>query len=273
MYTKNDIFDQLSRMGAPRDSVVIFHSSLRSIGEIEGGGEGLLDALIEYFTADGGLFCVPTHTWNNVGKQDRITLDLTKAESNLGALALIAAADERGLRTENPTHSMVIFGDRERALDYAKEEAWSDSPTAAGSCYGRLLWEDGYVLLAGVCQNKNTYLHAVDELLRIPNRMSKDRLSFTVKLRDGEIIERRMFFYDEEHVSDVSLRFPKYETAFRYHRAITDGYIGDAPAQLCDARKLFETVKLIWQNSGGWDPLADETPIPPSMYCNKKNIK
>ena len=67
MFTKQNIFEQLERMNAPRDSVVLVHTSLRLIGEVEGGGEGLLDILIEYFTAGGGLFIVPTHTWANLG--------------------------------------------------------------------------------------------------------------------------------------------------------------------------------------------------------------
>ena len=71
-------------MGAPRDRVVLVHTSLRLIGEVEGGAQGLLDALIDYFTERGGLLCVPTHTWNNLG-EDRFTLDMTKCESNLGA--------------------------------------------------------------------------------------------------------------------------------------------------------------------------------------------
>lgn len=268
MYTKRDIFDQLCNMGAPRDRVVLFHSSLRSIGDVEGGARGLLDALIEYFTLEGGILAIPTHTWDNFGRGDVPTLDLTRAESNLGALALLAAADDRGVRSENPTHSVVLFGNRERAEELISSERRIESPTAPDGFHGRLCGEDGYVLLAGVCQNKNTYLHAVDELLKIPNRMSLGKFSLTVKRRSGEVVEREMYFYDEEHFGDVSLRFPKYETAFRYHRAIIDGYLGDAPTQLCSARKMLDTVKLIWEN-GGCDPLSDEEPIPPKVYCIK----
>ena len=270
MYTKKDIFDQLYDMGAPRDSVVLFHSSLRSIGAVEGGGVGLLDALIEYFTADGGLFCVPTHTWANLQKNVP-TLDMTSPYSNLGAFAELCAADKRGIRTENPTHSMVIFGERQKALSFAATDEGIDSPTAPEGCYGRLYSEGGYVLLAGVCQNKNTYLHSVDEMLCVPCRMTSEKLKLTVKRTDGTVVEREMYFYDEDHAGDVSLRFPKYETAFRYHRAIKDGFVGDAPAQLCNAQRLFDTVKLIWENSKGGDPLADEEPIPPKAYCIKRN--
>ena len=268
MYTKNEIFEQLRAMKAPRDSVVLFHSSLRLIGEVEGGGEGLLDALIEYFTAEGGLFCVPAHTWGNLGR-DVPTLDLTSPWSNLGAFPMIAAADGRGVRTENPTHSMVIFGDRDRAMALCECETTIDSPTSPNGICGKMISRGGYVLLAGVSQNKNTLLHAVDEILKTPNRMTNEKLKFTVKRKDGQIVEREMYFFDEDFAGDVSLRFPKYETAFRYYGAIKDGFIGDAPAELCDARVLFETVKLIWER-GGKDPLIDEEPIPPSLYYKKR---
>ena len=35
-YTKNDIFAQLDEMGARRDGIVMVHTSLRSVGQIEG---------------------------------------------------------------------------------------------------------------------------------------------------------------------------------------------------------------------------------------------
>ena len=266
MYTKNDIIKQLADMGAARGGVVIVHTSLRSVGNTEGGGEGLLDALIEYFTAEGGLLCVPTHTWGNIGREDRITLDMTIPESNLGAFSLIAARDGRGLRTENPTHSMMIFGDRERAERFAADESALLTPTAPESCYGKLFSARGRVLLIGVSQSANTYLHAVDEILGTFDRMSGERLSVTVRRPSGETVEREWYLYDES-AGDLSYRFPKFDTAFRYHGCIADGFVGNAPAVLCDAVKMKKTVQLIYKNSGGRDPLSDETPIPPSWYC------
>ena len=50
IYTKADIFEQLKAMNAPRNGVVLMHSALRLVGKVEGGGEALLSALIEYFT-------------------------------------------------------------------------------------------------------------------------------------------------------------------------------------------------------------------------------
>lgn len=267
MYTKKDILAQLKKISPKRDSVVILHASLRSIGAVEGGGEGLLDTMIEYFTAEGGLLCVPTHTWGNLGCADKPTLDMTAPWSNIGALASIAAADPRGLRTENPTHSVVIFGDRSRAISLSENEAQLITPTAPEGLYGKLFSTGGQILLVGVNQSKNTYLHAVAEILDLPNRMSSKPVSVTVKRASGEVVERKICLYDNSNTRDIATRFPLYDTAFRYHQCITDGFIGDAPAQLCDAVKMKETVELIFKNSSGEDPLADEFPIPPSLYC------
>ena len=268
MYTKKEILSQLEKMNAPQDSVVLMHSSLRAVGEVEGGGQGLLDALIEYFTAEGGLFCVPTHTWGNVGK-DCATLDMNASENNLGAFSQIAAADPRGVRSENPTHSMVVFGDRDAAEAFVRDDAYITSPTAPNSCYGKLYEQGGFVFLVGVSQCRNTYLHCVAEILNLPNRMADYSISVSVRKKTGEVVRRELAWYDQVTYGDVSLRFPKYEVPFRYYGAITDGFLGDAPTQLCDAVVMKNTVERIFNNCGGKDPLRNEAPIPPKWYCSK----
>ena len=264
-YTKHEIIAQLEQFHIPKGAVVLMHSSLRAIGSLEGGAEGLLDILIQYFTQDGGLFCVPTHTWHNLGKE--ITLDLGSDESCLGAFASVAIRDQRGIRSENPSHSMVVFGDKEKVSAFVENELWVTSPTAPESCYGKIFQMGGYILLAGVAHNRNTCLHTVDEMLGIPNRMDTKPISVAVRRKDGEILKSEMILFHTDYTEDISERFPKYETAFRYHRCITDGFLGNAPTQLCDAQKMKDTIALIYENSGGVDPLADEKPIPQKWYC------
>ena len=265
-YTKDDIKEQLAALGAPKGRVVIVHTAFRLVGEVEGGAEALLDALIEYFTEDGGLLCIPTHTWANLGT-DKITLDLQTPESNLGAIPSLAASDKRGVRSENPTHSMMVFGDRAKALRFIDGEERVTTPTAPDGCYGKIYDEDGYVLLLGVAQDKNTYLHCVAEKLGIPNRMSDKFIKTTIRRETGEIVTREIRLFETDYTADISWHFGKYDTAFRYRGCVTQGFIGNAPTQLCHARGLLDTVKLIFQRSGGEDPLAAEKPIPPKWYC------
>ncbi len=263
IYKKEELIRQLEQLHTPKGAIVLMHSSLRSIGKVEGGAEGLLDILIDHFAWDGGLFCVPTHTWHNLGKD--ITLDMDSDESCLSAFAGVAIRDGRGIRSENPCHSMVVFGERERAEAFVEGELFVSTPTAPESCYGKLIENGGFVLLVGVGHNKNTCLHTVDEMLHIPNRMGDTPVPMAVKKGD-QLIKRELRLFQTDYIEDISLRFWKYETAFRYHRCITDGFLGNAPVQLCDAKKMKETVALIYQNSNRTDPLKDEEAIPPKWY-------
>lgn len=264
VYTKQEIFTQLRAMGVPRDGVVLVHSAMRLVGAIEGGAHGLLDALTEHCTADGGLLCVPTHTWDRL--KEEIVLDLTEPHTCLGVLSAVALADERGIRTENPTHSMVIFGERTRAEAFASGELGLCSGTAPESCYGKLYREGGHVLLVGVAHNKNTYLHCVEEMLGTRDRLSEQLYDVRVKRTTGEIVSARAHRHSSSLTRDISQRFPKYETAFRYHGAIVDGFVGNAPTQLCDARIMHDVMALIASRSEGVDPLANEMALSPKLY-------
>ena len=266
MYTKSDLLSQLCALNLPRDRVVLMHSSLRLIGQIEGGAKTLLDALIEYFTTEGGLFCVPTHTWANLSKD--IVLDVCDPHTCLGAFSDFALMDGRGVRSENPTHSMVVFGDREKAEAFVAGEIDVPSGTAPESCYGKIYQMGGYVLLVGVSHARNTYLHAVDEMLQIPNRITEDTTEVKIKRAAGEVVTRCVKRHSCSFTNDISARFPQFETAFRYHGAITDGHLGDAPVQACDARIMKQVMETIFARADR-DPLSDEAALSPVWYVKK----
>lgn len=254
-------------MGAVQEGVTIMHSAYSLVGEFEGGAGAFLDTLIEYFTKDGGIFCVPTHTWHKLEcGEGGYTLDMTRAESCVGLLSVLAIGHKKGVRTKNPTHSMVVFGQKDRIAEFIKDEECITTPTAPESCYGKLYDMGGQVLLIGVAQNKNTYLHAVGEILKLPDRMSQKPCRVSVLDTDGSVCKKDFYLYETSYINDISLRFTKYETAFRYHGAIRDGFIGDAPTQVCNARAMLETVQTIYQNANGADPLASEKPIKPKLY-------
>ena len=264
-YSKQEILAQLAAMHAPRNGIVLMHSALRLVGNVEGGGRGLLDTLIEYFTAEGGLFCVPAHTWANLKKE--FVLDMTDPHTCLGAFPDLATADGRGVRSENPTHSMVVFGDRAKAEAFVQGELDVPSGTCPASCYGKLYRAGGHVLLVGVSHIRNTYLHCVEEMIGQQNRLSPETREVRIKRASGEVVTRQIRTHKTDFTKDVSLRFSKYEMPFRYHGAITDGFLGNAPTQLCDAVKMKEVMALIFARSEGKDPLEDEYLIPPTLYC------
>ena len=265
MYKAEYIKDQIRSLEIPDGAIVLMHTSLRSVGKLNGGAEKLLDLLIEDITLRGGLLCVPTHTWSNLGT-DNITLDLTKCETNLGAFPTVALCDSRGIRSLNPTHSVVVFGDRERINELISDDEFVKTPTSPESAYGKLYALGGYVLLVGVGQNSNTYLHSVEEMLDLPNRVEKSVTKVSVKYKDGSLRFSELYMFDESVHGDVSHKFYMYEPAFRAHGAIRDGMIGDAPVQLCDARIMKECIELMASRAPGRDPLLYANEIPREIY-------
>lgn len=215
----------------------------------------------------GGVFCVPTHTWDNLGT-DKITLDLTKHETNLGAFTQVALDDSRAFRTENPTHSCVLFGDLLDVTELATEELDVKTPTSPLSIYGKLHDRDAYVLLVGVDQNSNTYLHSVEEMLGIPNRVEQHPTRVSVKRTDGEILYRDVYMFDESVHGDVSHKFYMYEPLFRHLGAISDGFIGSAKVMLCSTRLMKQAIEYILPRCIDRDPLLFDGEIPEDIYLD-----
>lgn len=263
MFTKAEIRDQLEMMGVPRDRVVLVHSSLRAVGEIEGRGEGLLDVLIDHCTAQGGLLCIPTHTWAFGSRE--FPLDMTAPETCIGTLPNLAARDARGVRTSHPSHSMAVFGDSARVAAFVAGEEKSVTPCHPDGCYGKICDMDGCILLVGVGHNRNTYLHCVEEMMDVPNRLSPIRQR-QVRYADGRVEVRDHCGHHSEGIRDVSAHFPKYEPAFRHHGCIVDGHVGNAPTQLCSARGMRDVLYLIRARSGGIELLADDAPLCEAYY-------
>lgn len=268
MHTKESLLFQLRTMRVPTDSIVLCHTSLRSLGDIDGGGKTLLEALIEHCTMGGGLLCIPTHTWAFTGRP--VTVDMSSPETCIGAIPSIAAAafasgDPRAHRSLHPTHSMVVFGDAAKAEDFIAGEVMVDTSTNPRGCYGKLYERGGHVLLIGVGLDSNTYMHAVEEILDVPDRLKAEPVPMAIRLRSGDVIERPLRHHDST-VGVVSFNYPKYEPAFRHHGIVTDGRLGDADTMLIPARGIFDVMKLVRDRSGGEELLADKNPLAEEYY-------
>lgn len=260
MFTKEDILKQLETFSVAKGHLVTMHTSLRAVGPVEGGADTLLDALIEFFTPGGGLFCVPTHTWHT-----RV-YDMRTDDTCIGTFPRVAAGRPDGVRSAHPTHSMKAFGDKALAEEFVKGDELVETMTDPRGCYGELYRQDGYVLLTGVGHNRNTYLHVVEDMLGLTRRLVEEKTKYTLIYPNGEEKERWIRWLDFSKTGDVSTHFPKFEPAFRYHGAIVDGMIGNADVQLCSARKMKEVVELIYTRAGDVELMADDVPLDESLY-------
>ena len=83
------------------------HSSFKSIGEVEGGADTVVDALMEYFSE--GLLMMPTHTWKQMGEQYPVFNPQTE-EACVGIIPNRFRIREGVVRSLHPTHSIAAYG-------------------------------------------------------------------------------------------------------------------------------------------------------------------
>ena len=257
MYSKDELKEQLTKFNIAKGKPVTIHLSMKAVGQIEGGAEGLLSVLIDYFADEDGLLIVPSHTWRFA------CLNLKKAETCVGVLPNIAVLRSDGVRSLHPTHSVVVFGERERAEEFVRDDAFTDTLTSPKGSYGKLYDEDGYVLLIGVGHDKNTYLHCVEEMIGKPNRKAETLTETTIIHKDGKEEKRLIYWINKP---EVSSQFGKFEPVFRYYDCIIDGHIGSAAVQLCSAKKMKDAVELVYKNNEWQELLDNDCPIDEKLY-------
>ena len=81
--TKSSIINDLKSMGLTGSETILIHSSMKAVGNVEGGADTVLDALMEFF-AD-GLLLLPTHTWKTVNESNPV-FDLMQHPMHSGRL-------------------------------------------------------------------------------------------------------------------------------------------------------------------------------------------
>ena len=103
-------------------------------------------------------------------------------------------------------------------------------------------------------------------MLDVPKRLTEEMVERTVIHKDGRDEQRFLHWFDMDEIPDVSVNFGKFEPAFRYHKCIVDGQIGNAKVQLCSARKMKDVVELIYKNNNGKELLGDNLSIDEKLY-------
>ncbi len=259
--TQTDLHRLLAACGIRPDDKVTMHTSLRAVGSIEGGADGLIDAFCTYLCD--GLFLVPTHTWANVNK-DSPVYDVRSTKPCIGTLPTVAAFRPDGVRSLHPTHSLTAFG--KDAAAYVAGEEMAETPAPMWGALSRLYEERGKILLVGVGLERNTYMHAVEERLDVPDRLNPETFTATILDHDGHTLASKPYHSHHATVGDVSLYYPNYKEAFEHTGALTYHRLGGATVYCLDAVRLTDAMRTIYERSEGQDLCLVHAPIPAEYY-------
>ncbi len=160
--TVDDVAAGVRSIGVAPGDIVMFHSSLKSMGHVVGGPNAVIDGFLQAVGPEGTV-AVPTLWWN--GTQDISEWDYDNSPSYPGLITETLRRRPDSIRSNNPTHSVSAIGKRaaELTADHGKWGLrpclFGDAAFAAASPWERFyLWDAHYSFL-GVDFTYNTMAH------------------------------------------------------------------------------------------------------------------
>lgn len=259
MHTKDSLQKDIKSMGIRSDGTLLIHSSMKSIGMVDGGADTVLSAWKSCM--EDGLLIFPTHTWRQIGKET-LTFDSRTLPSCVGILPEIFRHQPGVIRSLHPTHSVAAWG--KDAESYTAGEEKHTTPCPREGCWGKLVDRDADILFLGCTLRSNTFLHGVEEWEGIADRLDPNPQQVTIIDANGKEYYTRIHRHNCLACEDVSRNYIKMEPVFAKCGAIRYGRFGDAPCIIGNARKMREaTVKLLKR-----DPqlFVSGAPVPENWY-------
>ena len=212
----------------PSDTIMM-HSSMKAIGDVEGGADTVLDALSEYLAE--GLLVLPQHTFNTIDA-DNPKFYVAETQPHIGILTELFFERPEVKRSLHPTHSVGAIG--ADAEEFIAGHEHCETPAPKGSPYWKLLERKAKILLVGVDLIRNTYIHGIEEWADIPDRLTDEQQNLITVLPDGTEIP----VPSHRHIGSISRHYWKVEEILANKGAIEYAKLGDADVLVCDAERL-----------------------------------
>lgn len=236
-YRKDDLIKALETLHINKKGTLLVHSSMKSIGEVEGGADTVLDALSEYMSE--GLLVLPTHTWSYINESNP-KFYVKDSKVCVGILPEIFRKREDVVRSLHPTHSVAALGKLAQKFIEGHEQ-W-DTPCARKSPWGKLLDYEAQIMLLGVDLRRNTFIHGVEEWLDIPGRLTNEKQALYVVLPDGREISVPSRRHTPYHWSEY---FWKVDEFLEEHGAMRKGKFGKATVRICETKPMTKLLNQL----------------------------
>ncbi len=233
LHTKESLIQDLSKAGILPTDTLLVHSSMKRIGQVNGGADTVLDAYIEYISQ--GLLVMPSHTWSYINAENPI-FDVRESKTCVGVLTELFRKRAGVIRTMHPTHSLCALGKTAKTFTEGQESF--DTPCAPQSCYGKLIQQNAKVLMVGVDFSRNTLVHCIEEVAQIAGRITDGYEQLYVRDYDGNIISVPSRRHDHAN----SDRYVKLEPLMSKLGVLQKAKFGDADCLLFHAEDLFSVT-------------------------------
>jgi aminoglycoside 3-N-acetyltransferase len=233
---RTQLGDAWRQAGIAAGSKLLVHSSLRSLGHVEGGADSVVDSLRDVLGAHGTLL-VPTLTGDEtLSPANPPVFDPATTPCWTGIIPETLRRRPDAVRSHHPTHSVAAIG--ADALYLTAGHRYSVTPCDEMSPFGRLTeFEESYVLLVGVTHQSSTLFHHVEEVIGVPYHMQPGLAAATVVV-DGVARTRHIMLHSYGTPRD----FDVMEPLFLEQGIQRNSRVGAADIRLVHVRGMVRTT-------------------------------
>lgn len=224
MVTKQDIVNGLRELGLEAGDTVIVHSSLSSFGEVEGGAEAVVDAVLEVIT-DKGTLLVPTFNY------EPGVFDPATTPSVVGKITEAVRARPNAIRSKHPTHSITGIGPLAETITEDHEKV---HPFGRGSALWKAVQVGAKILQLGVTHTSNSTVHVAEEIANV-GYLERQR-HVGIKQPNGKVIHKWI------RRPGCSQGFNVLDEPLFERGAIKEVMIGNCKARLMSARAVVDAA-------------------------------
>jgi aminoglycoside N3'-acetyltransferase len=255
--TRADLAQDLARLGIGQGDTVFLHSSLKSLGYVEGGASSVIKALQDAVGPEGTLlvptYYLPAGTVKATCELEGYVFDPRSHGTNMGRLPETFLAEAASHRSVHPTHSVSAWGRHAAYLTEAHHLA--PSIFGEGSPWQRFVGVEGAKVLGlGVSMGPVTFYHVVEDALgeRFPERVwEAGSYSLPCLDREGKRCEvpvrpfapgvaaRRIDYAAREDLREW------FRAEFERAGLRVNGRVGEADAWLIPARGFFDHLHTL----------------------------
>ena len=186
MVTKSDVFSTLSKLGVSNGDILLFHSSLKSFGQVDGGADTVIDGALDAVGNDGTLVA-PTFVLRDF-ENAYANWNKDTTPSDVGLITETLRRRNNAVRSDQATHSVAAIGKQAEFL--TKDHSsfgpriciYGDYAFSYGSPWQKMYDLGGKVVFMGVDLRSNTYKHFIETriiekyLSPIPDCKEKNQL-------------------------------------------------------------------------------------------------
>ena len=225
---RSDVAAAIESLGVSAGDVLFVHSSLSSIGYVEGGADSVVDAFLDVLGAQGTLV-VPAFILKRPDEPSPV-FDPRRDPSGMGRIPEVVRTRPGARRSVHLIHSVAALGKHSDDMTATQgPSAW-----AADGPFWRLHELDGRILMLGVPYLRCTYFHMIEQILQTPYRRWRE-IDARLREPDGSLrpLPTRVFSPSPGFAGND---FNKLGGVLEARGLVQVGPVGNAVARLFRAR-------------------------------------